>query len=243
MGYQVKLEIFEGPFDLLLNLISRKEIDICDIPIAKITREYLAYLQHVRDVDLEVASEFLLVAATLLEIKASNLLPEEEDWEEEISPKQARDILIARLLEYKKFKSVSLELAARAQVERRFYGREHLEERFTRILPDYLRGVTLADLTEAMRGILTRKTIEIAEEQEPPVVSIILNLEEKIDFVLGELDRRGSQTFASLTSELEDKIEIVTVFIALLELYKRGLISLGQAVTFGDIEIGLTSEK
>ncbi|MEW6189653.1 MAG: segregation/condensation protein A [Actinomycetota bacterium] len=241
MSYQVKLEIFEGPFDLLLNLISRKEIDICDIPIAKITREYLAYLQHLRDVDLEVASEFLLVAATLLEIKASNLLPEEEDWEE-ISPTQARDILIARLLEYKKFKNVSLELAARAQAESRFYGREHLEERFTRILPDYLRGVTVADLTQAMQDILARKTTVFAEKP-PPVVSIILNLEEKMDFVLGELDRRGSQTFASLISELEDKIEIVTVFIALLELYKRGLISLSQAVTFGDIEISLTSEK
>jgi len=237
MVYQVKLEIFEGPFDLLLNLISRKEIDICDIPIAKITREYLAYLQYMRDVDLEVASEFLLVAATLLEMKASNLLPE-GDWEEEISPTQARDILIARLLEYKKFKNVSLELAARARAESRFYGREYLEEKFTRIFPDYLKGVTVADLTEAIRGILVRRTSE--GEQGPSVVSIVLNLEEKADFVLGELDRRGSQTLASLTSGVEDKIEIITVFIALLELYKRGLISLSQVVTFGDIEISLT---
>ena len=112
LPYQLKLEMFEGPFDLLLNLISRQKIDIYEIPIAQITREYLDYVDSFQEFDLEIGTEFLLMAATLLDIKAANLLPKKEEPadEDDVSPQEGREVLIARLIKYKKFKNVSGEL-------------------------------------------------------------------------------------------------------------------------------------
>ncbi|MBI4743598.1 MAG: segregation/condensation protein A [Actinobacteria bacterium] len=113
MSYKVKFKIFEGPFDLLLNLINQQKLDIYDVPIAKIINEYLAYLKAMEDLNLEIASDFLLVATTLIEIKCSTLLPSDRTNqtdldEEELSPEETREILIARLIDYKKFKNASL---------------------------------------------------------------------------------------------------------------------------------------
>lgn len=241
MDYQVKLEVFEGPFDLLLTLISGQKLDICDIPIAKITEEYLTYLQKMRDLDLEVASEFLLVAATLLEIKAQSLLPvEEEEWEEEVSLGESREALILRLLEYKKFKNAALELAARLGAEGKFYPREaDLEERFAKLLPDFLKEVGPAELAALITSLLARGEKVLIESEH--ISSMPIGIDEKMDFVMKRLRKKGSQSFRELTTRCKEKIEAAAIFLALLELYKMGLISLSQAVVFGDIEVRLSA--
>ena len=129
MSYQVKLDIFEGPFDLLLNLISKHELDVYDIPLARIISDYLNYIKETEELDLEIASEFLVIAAILLDIKTSSLIPGEEEPEDELTEVEAREILISRLIEYKKFKNISSKLRSHNEVERRYFRREaDLEE-------------------------------------------------------------------------------------------------------------------
>lgn len=242
MTYQIKIDVFEGPFDLLLTLVSRQQVDIYDVPIAVIADEYLAYINKMRELDLEVASEFLLVAATLLDMKAKSLLPRDEDEfeQEELPLRETKDMLIARLLEYKKFKNVALELAGRFEAESKYYPREaELEEAFIKLLPDYLKGVTVADLAQLASNLISRTKKEIFNSTGIIAIKPI-NLEEKIDEVIDKLKKSRRQTFKKLTLNCKTKTEVIAFFLALLELYKRGLITLYQAVTFGDIEVELT---
>lgn len=241
MTYQVKIDVFEGPFDLLLTLISRQKVSIYDVPIATIAREYLTYLNGMRELDLEIASEFLLVAATLLDIKAQSLLPRETEEELEGGGsyyREAKEVLIARLLEYKKFKNVALELAGRFEAESKYYPRDvELEEPFMKLLPDYLEGIG-ADYLAKLAGNLIARTKEFINIIQIPLIKQI-NIEEKMDEVVKKLIKSGHQTFKKLTSSCQTKAEIIAVFLSVLELYKRGLLSLHQAVTFGEIEIEL----
>ncbi len=141
MPYLVKLEVFEGPFDLLLHLIGRKEIDIYEVSIADITDEYLAYIETMRELDLEVATEFLLIAATLLKLKSDSLLPAPEKEAEELAPQELREELLWRLVEYQKFRDAAAELANRLDREERYYYRQvDLEEPFRGLMPDACEG-------------------------------------------------------------------------------------------------------
>lgn len=241
--YQVKLDTFEGPFDLLLNLISQQKLDIYEVPIAKITEEYLVYLDRMREIDLDMSSEFLVIAATLLEIKSASLLSSEEELEEEeeLTPYEAREMLIAQLLQYKKFKNVSLELAARQIAEGKFYPRQaELEEQFAKLLPDFLEGVSLKDLAIILNQVLVREPVSIIDAEH--ITPAPISLEGPIQMVLKKLKGKSELSFRKLTQNCQTRIEIILVLLALLELYKRGTISLGQPRTFGEIEVSLAKE-
>ena len=234
MPYLVKLEVFEGPFDLLLHLIGRREIDIYDISIAEITDEYLRYMESMRELDLEVATEFLLIAATLLKLKSDSLLPAPEKEGEEASPAELREELLWRLVEYQKFRNVAAELAARLEREERHYYREvDLEEPFQNLVPDILQGLTLDRLVEAARQLVeTEREVDVSY-----IAPIRVNVGDFMDKVRAALAERGRTTFRELTADCSARIELIATFLALLELYKREEIDIRQAVRFGDIEV------
>jgi len=237
-SYEVNLEVFAGPFDLLLNLISKHKLDIYDIPISEITTEYLRYIERMRELDLEVASEFLLVAATLLEIKSAALLPKETRAEpvDEITADEQRELLTARLIEYKKFKNAALSLDSRQKVQDHYYIRiAGIEERFISLLPDFLFGVELIELKDIYQHLIMNNAIRLIDSSH--IGTIRIGVEAKIDEILEILRCRPRQYFKDLTASASSRDEIVATFLALLELYKQGHIEINQAITFGEIEI------
>lgn len=238
MAYQVKLEAFEGPFDLLLNLISRQKLDIYDIAISDIADEYLDYIDKMQDFDLEVGTEFLLIAATLLELKAAALLPrkEEDIYDDEPSPQETQEVLIARLIEYKKFKNVAAELAARYDAESKYFTRDAgLEESFDNLVPDFLSGVTLEKLRKLFLGVNERKVIDLMQAQH--IAPKPLSVNEYAERIEQKLSGMKMRSFKDLTYDCGEKVELIAMFLAVLELYKRGKVELGQAETFGEIII------
>lgn len=234
MPYQVKLEIFEGPFDLLLHLIGRREIDIYEVSIAEITDEYIAYMETLRELDLEVATEFLLIAATLLKLKSDHLLPEPEIEVEELGPAELREELLWRLVEYQKFRDAAAELGKRLDREERYYYRDvDLEEPFRHIVPDVMRGLTLEKLALAAREIVEME----AELDVSYIAQIKVNIDDFMVRVREVLAANGSTSYRELTAECALRVEFIAVFLALLELYKYEEIDIRQATRFGDIEV------
>lgn len=234
MPYLVKLEVFEGPFDLLLHLIGRKEIDIYDISIAEITDEYLRYIESLRQLDLEVATEFLLIAATLLKLKSDYLLPVPQREGEEEPPGEVREELLWRLLQYQKFRNAASYLWERLGREERYYYRQvDLEEPFRDLVPDVLRGLTLERLLAAARDI-----IETGGEVDVSYIAPIrVNIPDFIERIREVLRRKGHTTYRELTADCALRIEMIATFLALLELFKLEEVDLRQAVRFGDIEV------
>jgi segregation and condensation protein A len=243
MPYTVSTPVFEGPFDLLLHLINRQQVDLWEVSLAGIVDEYVETLAGMQAaLDLETATEFLLIAAVLLELKARRLLPGREDveLEEELALWEERDLLLARLLECKTFKdaaaslSRSMETAAHSWPRRAGLDAE-LDERFTRLVPDVLAGVTADQLAEAMGRMMAPKpqTRVLLDHVAPVRVSVRDAVEELLD----ELPRAGRITFARLTSGLVERLEVIVRFLALLELFKQGAVELDQPVTFGQLEV------
>ncbi|MEW6552998.1 MAG: segregation/condensation protein A [Actinomycetota bacterium] len=234
MPYQVKLEIFEGPFDLLLHLIGRREIDIYEVSIAEIADEYIAYMEAMQDLDLEVATEFLLIAATLLKLKSDYLLPEPEKEVEELGPAELREELLWRLVEYQKFRDAASELGKRLDREERYYYREvDLEEPFRHVMPDILRGMTLDKLARAAREMMELET----ELDVSYIAQIKVNIDDFMARVREVLAAKKSTSYRELTADCVLRVEFIAVFLALLELYKREEIDMNQAARFGDIEV------
>ncbi len=240
MPYQVKLEVFEGPFDLLLHLIGRREIDIYDISIAEITDEYLDYMESLRELDLEVATEFLLIAATLLKLKSDYLLPEPEKEGEEPGPSELYEELLWRLVEYQKYRNAAAELGKRMDREERYYYREvDLEEPFRHVMPDVLRGLTLEKLAKAAREL-----IELDAELDVSYIAPIkININDFMDRVRDVLNEKGSTSYRELTADCALRVELIAVFLALLELYKREEVDIRQATRFGDIRVYAIGEE
>lgn len=240
MKYNVKLESFEGPFDLLLSLIGKHKIDIYEISLTDIIQDYLEHLKEMKQLDLEVASEFMVIAATLLQIKAGSLLSSEEEEEfEELSPSEARELLIARLLEYKKFKNASEYLTNLFESEYGFCKRRNELDRQVLARTDLLEEITLEDLAQLLAFMIIGSgegDVVVSTEHilVPPI-----NLNDKIEFVLDRLQLKGTQTFRSLTRNCRTKMEAAVTFLALLELYRRREVELNQITTFGDIEVKL----
>jgi len=239
-GYTVKTDIFEGPFDLLLHLVSRQKLDVSAISVADVADQYLSYIDRMDDLDLDIASDFLLVAATLLEIKASSLLPKEEqyfgDELDDLSPDEARDILVARLLAYKQFKNAAGEIAARMESEDRMHPRQAgLEHEFLTLMPDYLEGVTLRGLAVVVADLMHRRQVFLLEAEH--VASMPISLELHAESVHRQLVRQGTVRFSELVAANATPEVVVVTFLAILELYKRGLADITQDHLFGEIVV------
>ncbi|MGY6499666.1 MAG: segregation and condensation protein A [Acidimicrobiales bacterium] len=238
MPYAVQTEVFEGPFDLLLHLILREQVDLYEVSLSAIVDAYIAELERMDGVDLDVATEFLLIAATLVELKARRLLPDQDgiDLDDELALWEERDLLLSRLLECKTFKDAavvlrSLELEA-ARSHPRTAG---LEAPFLDLAPDLLEGVTVHHLREAFLRATAPKPVPRVELDH--VAPIRLSVAEAVDELLDELPRVGRIGFRALTSSLVERLEVVVRFLAILELFKQGMVDLDQPTTFGEIEI------
>lgn len=236
MAYRVKLQNFEGPLDLLLFLIRKNEVDIYDIPIALITHQYLEYVELIKLLDLDSASEYIYLAATLIRIKAKMLLPkpETEDEEEE----DPRMELVQRLLEYKRFKDLTPFLAEQESTQRNFFSRKYFkfdlqEDEEPEDVENSLNNVSLFQLMEVFKKILEKAPEPTFHRVE--VISV--TLEEQIEYVKGLLETQNPLLFADIMRDLLDRISIIVTLIAILELHKRNQLLIKQLVPFGDIWI------
>ena len=249
MSYRVRTQAFSGPFDLLLQLVSRQKVAIGSISIAEVADQYLAEVDRMADLDLDVASDFVLVASTLLEMKAAALVPlgadlrpkkidEEEDDDElfGLSPEEAREVLIARLLAYKQFRNASMALASRLEAESRMVPRTvGPDPEFYGLMPDYLEGMTLRSLAVICADLESRRESLLLEAEHiaPKRVPIALTVA-AVDRVVRA---RGSVSFRELLDGSSTPETVVATFLAVLELFKRSMISVSQIEPFGDITI------
>jgi segregation and condensation protein A len=242
MSYEVSTEVFEGPFDLLLHLILREQVELWDVDLSRIVDAYLAELQRMETggLDLEVATEFLLIAATLVELKTRRLLPgsDDVDLDEELGLWEQRDLLLARLLECKTFKDASAALQRlSAAAERSYPRRAGLEERFLALTPDLLEGVTAGKLHAAfLRATAPRPVARVDLDHVAP---LRISVRDAIDELVDELPRAPGRTitFRRLTAQLVDRLDVIVRFLAVLELFKQGVVDLDQAERCGDIVI------
>jgi segregation and condensation protein A len=232
--YRVRLTDFEGPLDLLLFFIRRDELDIYDIPISKITAEFLDYLHLIASLDLEVAGEFIVMAATLMQIKVRMLLPHSGQEDEEEDP---RAELVRRLIEYKRYKEMSQKLSEREDRQRLVYYRKFYQADAKEAVPvdteEAMRDVTMFNLIAAYKSALDHMPRRVVHEVQMLNVSI----EEQISFTLDYLRVHGSTTLLTLVSHMTDKIRIIVTVIALLEMTKNKLIVLGNVQGGDDISI------
>ena len=238
MSYEVQTAVFEGPFDLLLHLVLRSQVDLYEICLADIVDAFVASLDALAALDLDAATEFVLVAATLIELKTRGLLPGQDDLEldEELAIWEQRDLLLARLLECKTFKDASAELARMAGLaERSLPRRAGMEERFAALAPDLLAGVTPPALRDAYLRAIAPKPVPRVDLHH--VAPVRMTVGEAVDELLDELPRAGRITFRRLTQDLVERADVIVRFLALLELYKQGVVDLVQRTTFGTLEI------
>lgn len=223
--YRVQLKNFEGPLDLLLFFIKRDELDIYDIPISHITNEFLEYLHVLEELDLDVASEFILMASLLMSIKAKMMLPREDSDDEEMDESDPRYELVQRLLEYKRYKEMSEKMAdmdeeTRKQYRRGFLEADDVEKQAT---GEALQDVTMFDLIAAFKKVLQdieRKNVVHHVEK------VSTTIEEQAEFVLNRLQEKGRQSFMEVCSTLRNKIYVVVTFLAVLEMIKEQQINL-----------------
>ncbi len=232
---KVRLETFEGPLDLLLYLIKKNEIDIYDIPISVITQQYLEYLEMMKNLNLDVAGEFLLMAATLLHIKSKMLLPATEEEEGEKEEEDPRAELVRRLLEYQRFKEAAQQLVKGPLLDREVFVRSFFgdslaeKEREEKVSGE----VTLFDLLEAMKKVLEGLPAEEFQE----ISAEHLNIKDKILHIMERLWETDSMAFTDLYAASTSRREIVVTFLALLELLRLRMIRVYQGETFGTIRI------
>lgn len=231
--YRVKLENFEGPLDLLLFFIKRDELNIYDIPIARITQEFLSYVQLIQKLDLDIAGDFLLMAATLMQIKVRMLLPKFDDGEEEPDP---REELIRRLLEYKRFKDVSENFKKLEDKQSKIYFREYFKyDEIDAKQEDVnlLKEVSMFDLLKAFRKVLDN----LSEDTVFTLKKIPVSIEEQIDYIKCFFGSRKQYRFLELISTYREKITIIVTFIAILEMVKASQIRLYSEGDFNDMII------
>lgn len=232
MNYKVQLEVFEGPLDLLLYLIKKEEVDIYHIPIAKVAEQYLEYIKMMRMLNLDVAGEFLVMAATLMHIKSRMLLPEEE-LEEDETEEDPRGDLIKQLIEYQKFKEIAERLEERQikQEETFIRGRDETMELAQK--EGFLLEVNLFDLLTAFSHVLET----VGEESFTEIVEDEITVHEKIREIIDILRVKTSLNFTKLFVGLATKVEMVATFLALLELIRLKEIKIRQAQRFGEIRV------
>jgi segregation and condensation protein A len=238
MSFAVDTPVFQGPFDLLLHLILRDQVDLYQISLSEIVDAYLRELERMETLDLEVATEFLMIAATLVELKTKRLLPVESDLDldDELQLWEERDLLLSRLLECKTFKDAARVLQGLSAAAGRSFPRTAgLDEAFLGLAPDPLEHLSVGDLRKAFLRATTPKpvpTVDIAH-----IHAIRVTVADAVEELVHELPRLRRTTFRRLTASFAERLEVVVRFLALLELYKQGMIDLDQPGAFGDIEI------
>lgn len=242
-GFEVHLDVFEGPFDLLLGLISKHKLDITQVALSAVTDEFISYIGALADQwDLDQASYFLVVAATLLDLKAARLLPSGEvDDEEDLALLDARDLLFARLLQYRAYKEVAAVMAGQMAVQgRRFARRVPMEAMFASLLPEVLLGLSPEQLAAIAAAALAPRT--------PPVVSTAhlhvsrTTVAEQVAIVIGLLRQAKRASFRELSADCQDTHEIVARFLAVLDLYRDRCITFDQVVPLGELFITWTDD-
>src|SRR6201985_3431649 len=240
-AFEVHLDVFEGPFDLLLGLISKHKLDITEVALSKVTDEFIAYIrQRSGGWDLDQVSYFLVVAATLLDLKAARLLPSGEvEDEEDLALLEARDLLFARLLQYRAYQEGAAVFAGRrAAAARRFPRRVPLEPRFAELLPEVLFTLGPQEFAALAARALTPK--------KPPTVSTehihqaFVSIREQAVFIAGRLRRLGRASFRELTATASGNYEIVASFLALLELYREDVVTFEQVLPLGELYVTWT---
>nr|WP_240759989.1 segregation/condensation protein A [Phytoactinopolyspora endophytica] len=240
-GFEVHLDNFEGPFDLLLTLIAKHKLDVTELALHQVTDEFIAYIKDA-EWDLDEASQFLLVAATLLDLKAARLLPSGEvEDEDDLALLEARDLLFARLLQYKAFKELSGIFAARlAEEALRFPRAVGMEERYADLLPEVVVGLGPEELAQLAARVLTPKpvpTVGLAHLHEPRV-----SVREQAAFVVDWLRRSRQVTFRALAMDSPSTTHVVARFLALLELYRERAVAFEQVTPLGDLTIRWTGD-
>ena len=233
MSYRIKLDIFEGPLDLLLHLVKKNEVELSDIPVATITDQYLAYLGLLQQLDLDVAGEYLVMAATLLHLKSRLLLPGEETSEEE-EGEDPRAELARQLLEYQRFKEAAEMLNLRDLLDRDVFTRAPLQDE-TDTEPDIVYDVSLGDLLDALQDVLKRAAPEVVHE----VILEQVSLREQLCFVLDMLRERTAVVFTDLFPSGVRRLQILVTFLAVLELVRTRMVQIHQEEHFGPIVLTL----
>ena len=243
-AFAVHLANFEGPFDLLLSLISKHKLDVTEVALSQVTDEFIAHIKAADDAwDLEQTTSFLLVASTLLDLKAARLLPQGDvEDEEDLALLEARDLLFARLLQYKAFKQIADILDRRMEGEARRYPRSvGLEERFATLLPDVLIGLGLDEFASLAARALAPKpesVVSLAHIHAPAV-----SVREQGAVVMGRLRSSGTLTFRSLAADAPDTMTRVARFLALLELFREGVVAFDQMTPLGELSIRWTGSE
>lgn len=244
-SFRVRTQSFSGPFDLLLQLVGRQKVDIGAISISEVADQYLAEIEHMQDMDLDVASDLLLVASTLLDIKAASLIPQDKttstDWDEEddladLSPDEAREVLVARLMVYKQFRNAAGALGARMEAESRMHPRTAgPDPEFLNLMPDYLAGMTMHGLAVICADLDSRRESFLLEAEH------IAPRRLPVALTVASVDRmtrlRSALTFTDLLGDNATPETVVVTFLAVLELFKRGSIDIKQQENFGEIDI------
>jgi segregation and condensation protein A len=234
----VNTPVFDGPFDLLLHLILKEEVELYDVSLTTVVDAFLAELERLENVDLELATEFLLIAAILVELKTRRLLPDKhrDDLDDEFGLWEERDLLLARLLECKTFKDAATVLKRMAQTAALSWPRRAgLEDQFLSLAPDLLAGITPLDLRRAYyTAIIPKPTVHIDTEHIAPIRASVADA---VIELVDEIPAHGTISFRKLTTGLVDRIELVVRFLAVLELFKQGVIELDQPTSFGDIHL------
>lgn len=250
MSYRVSTQVYSGPFDLLLQLVTRQKVDIGAISISEVAEQYLAEVERIEALDLDVASDFLLVAATLLDIKAASLVPqdvprntdEDDEDDEDIEELSAldgdalREVLIQRLIAYKQFKGAAAALGARMQAESRMHPRvAGPDPEFLGLMPDYLAGITLRGLAVICADLDGKRQTFLLEAEHVAPHRVPL------DLTVASIDRftmaHQTCTFRELLDGDATTEQLVVTFLAMLELAKRGSLTLSQDEIFGTIQI------
>lgn len=242
-AFHLELENFTGPFDLLLSLINKRELDVTEVALAQVTDEFVSYIAGQEEWQLDEASEFLVIAATLLDLKAARLLPRGEvEDEQDLELLEARDLLFARLLQYRAYKQASQWVARRVEQQRLSHPREvGLEERFASILPELIWHITPEEFA--------RIAAQAFKETQPPKMDLshlhapTVSVQEQAALLVTRLQRLRVVTFRQLVSDAGEIAMVVARFLALLELYKEHVIAFEQAAPLAELSVRWTGER
>ncbi|HET9304103.1 MAG TPA: ScpA family protein [Propionibacteriaceae bacterium] len=237
-GFEVHLDNFDGPFDLLLQLISRHKLDITEVALSKVTDEFIAYIKAAGEGwDLDQTSQFMVVAATLLDLKAARLIPSGEvEDPEDLALLEARDLLFARLLQYRAFQRVAIYVAATLEAQGRHFPREvGMEPRFARLMPEITIPISPARLAALAAKAMAPKPANVLSlaHMHAPVVSV----REQAAIVVDRLRQQRAMTFRALTHDSSSMLTTVARFLALLELFRDGAVAFEQLTPLGELTI------